>query len=67
MARIKAVLTERRNAYIQAAQLRRALSRGRRLPEPLNVNEVTGSEHMLEVEADQTKPPEGEANQTKAT
>ena len=67
MARIKAVLSERRNAYIQAARLRRAL---RRNPELLEPTKVTGDKEgaMLEVESDwpsQTGKLEDKADQTR--
>jgi hypothetical protein len=66
MARIKGVITERRNAYIEAARLRRAL---RRNPELLRPPEVTGDgkDNMLEGEAGQKRILEGEAASTKVT
>lgn len=69
MAGIKAVLTERRRAYIQAAQLRRVISRNPGLSESPKVTDGQDGvrEGMLEVEAGQTKPPEREASQIKST
>lgn len=57
MARIKGVLTERRNAYIQAARLRRALRRNPELLQPPKNPDDGGEdrEGMLEGDADQTK------------
>ena len=68
MTRIKGVITERRNAYIQAARLRRALRRNPELLQPPKNTDDSeeAQEGMLEGEADQSTTLEYETNQTKS-
>ena len=69
MARIKGVLSERRNAYIQAARLRRALRRNPELLQPPKAADSGGEAKadILEHEADETEALGYELNQTKST